>query len=294
MLTAVLLMLAATPVTLSVDLSKSTTARLGPRVRELVEQRLQEEGFAVEPGAKLELRVEELHGKLLLSAQAGEHISTSELRPAEEWPAELGFELAQRLAVLAHEAEAYVPKPQAHVVVEEAPAPLPIEPQEEPAPPPPDRGMRVSAGFRLGVVVRAPAVDPMLSFHGALPIGVVEPMISMGLVVAPGPGLLAWEVPFLGGLRVPIALPSSWSLVPELLGGGRLHFFGATSLDPAGGVRVDPMGALGVAVLRQVGQLKLGLRLGIELSTPREHLEGNAVIWSRGAFAFSAMIQVER
>src|SRR4051794_19116328 len=98
-----LLLLAATPVSLSVDLSKSTTARLGPRVRELIEERLLEEGFSGEPGAKLKLRVEELHGTLRLSAQVGEYSATSELRPSLEWPAELGFELAQRLAVLAHE-----------------------------------------------------------------------------------------------------------------------------------------------------------------------------------------------
>ena len=262
----VLLLLAATPVSLHVDLSKNTTARLGPRVRALIEERLLEEGFPVEPGAKLKLDVEELHGILRLSAQAGEHRGASELRPAEEWPAELGFEVAQRLAVLAHEAEPYLPQKPA---VEEAPAP-PEQPAEEwhEKPPPPERSLRVSAGVRVGILVRAPAVDPSLSFHGSVPTGVVEPVVSMGLTVAPGAGLMAWEVPLLGGLRYPIVL-SAWSIVPELLGGGRLHFFGDTSLDPAGGVRLDPLGTLGVTVLHSLGASRLGVRVGLELSTPR-------------------------
>src|SRR4051812_41440406 len=117
------LLLAITPVSLTVDLSKSTTARLGPRVRESIEARLLEEGFAVEPGAKVKLSVEELHGTLKLSAQAGEYAATSELKPALEWPAELGLELAQRLAVLAHEAEAHVPAPVDAPLPESSPAP---------------------------------------------------------------------------------------------------------------------------------------------------------------------------
>ena len=78
----VLLLLAITPVSLTVDLSKSTTARLGPKVRELIEERLLEEGFSIEPVAKVKLRVEELHGTLRLAAEAGDHSESSELRPA--------------------------------------------------------------------------------------------------------------------------------------------------------------------------------------------------------------------
>jgi hypothetical protein len=292
-----LLLLAATPVSLTVDLSRNTTARLGPKVRELIEQRLAEEGFVVEPGAKLKLGVEELHGTLRLSAQAGEYDAHSELRPAAEWPAELGFELAQRLAVLAHEAESHVPvKPPLPAVVEDPPAPVEPEPpplEERPAPPPAERGLRLGAGLRLGMVVRVPSVDPAFSFHGAVPGGAVEPMLSMGLTFAPGRGLTAWEVPLLVGIRAPITL-SSWSIVPELLAGGRLHIFSGTSLDPNGGVRIDPLGSLGVAVLRALGSLKLGVRVGIEVSTGREHLEGDLVLWARGPFAFSAMLQLER
>ncbi|MDP1830166.1 MAG: hypothetical protein Q8L48_43280 [Archangium sp.] len=296
---AALLLLAATPVSLTVDLSRNTTARLGPRVRELIEQRLLEEGFAVEPGGKLKLGVEELHGTLRLSAQAGEYSATSELRPAIEWPAELGFELAQRLAVLAHEAEAHVPaKPVVAVVAEPEP---PVDPPVEappvvapPVPPPPvERPLRLGAGLRVGILVRGPAVDPTISFHGALPTGVVEPLVSMGLTLGPGPGLTAWEVPLAGGLRIPIVL-SAWTIAPEVLGGGRLHFFGGSALDPAGGVRFDPLGMIGVSVLRAIGAIRGGARVGVELSTGREHRQGDEVLWGRSGFGFSAMLQVER
>lgn len=295
MIFASLLLLAATPVSLTVDLSRNTTARLGPRVRELIEQRLLEEGFAVESGGKLKLSVEELHGTLRLSAQAGEYSATSELRPAIEWPAELGFELAQRLAVLAHEAEAHVP---AKPIVVADPVESPVEPpvEEEPvvAPTrPPVEHLRLGAGLRVGILVRGSSVDPTISFHGSLPAGVVEPLVSMGLTFGPGPGLTAWEVPLVGGLRIPILL-SAWTIAPEVLGGGRVHFFGGSTLEPAGGVRFDPLGLIGVAVMRAIGGIRVGARVGVEISAGREHRQGDEVLWGRSGFGFSAMLQVER
>ena len=290
-MTLVLLLLAATPVSLSVDLSKNTTARLGPKVRESIEARLIEEGFAVDPGAKLKLSVEELHGTLRLAAQAGEFSATSELKPALEWPAELGLELGQRLAVLAHEAEGHLPVP-----VEPASEPEPVPPEEAPLPDPlpADAGrgrLRLSAGFRMGILVRASAVDPSLAFHGSLP-GSVEPAIAMGLTFAPGPGLSAWEVPLLGGIRVPIAL-GNWTLTPELLGGGRVHIYTASDLD-SGGVRFDPLGTLAISFFRGLGPVKLGVRVGVEVSTARQHRLGDEILWNRGGFALSTMIQLER
>jgi hypothetical protein len=295
-MTLVLLLLAATPVSLNVDLSKNTTARLGPKVRESIEARLLEEGFSVESGAKLKLSVEELHGTLKLAAQAGEFSATSELKPALEWSAELGFELGQRLAVLAHEAEAHLP-----VAVpprdEEAPLPDPLPAEagrgsdESPAPVP-EKRLKLSAGFRMGILVRATAIDPSLAFHGSLPTGSVEPAIAMGLTFAPGPGLSAWEVPLLGGIRVPIAL-GNWTLTPELLGGGRVHFYAASDLD-SGGVRFDPLGTLAIAFFRALGPVKLGVRVGVEVSSAREHRLGDEILWSRGGFALSTMLQLER
>jgi hypothetical protein len=291
-MTLVLLLLAATPVSLSVDLSKNTTARLGPKVRESIEARLLEEGFAVESGAKLKLSVEELHGTLKLSAQAGEFSATSELKPALEWPAELGFELGQRLAVLAHEAEGHLPVPVSPA--EPMPEPVPAEEAPLPDPRPADAGrgrLRLSAGFRMGILVRASAVDPSLAFHGSLP-GSVEPAIAMGLTFAPGRALSAWEVPLLGGIRVPIEI-GSWVLTPELLGGGRVHLYTASDLD-SGGVRLDPLGTLAISFFRLLGPVKLGVRVGVEVSTAREHRLGDEILWSRGGFALSTMIQLER
>lgn len=135
------------------------------------------------------------------------------------------------------------------------------------------------------MLVRATAVDPSLAFHGSL-AGAVEPAFAMGLTFAPGPGLSAWEVPVLGGLRLPIAL-GGWTLTPELLGGARLHFYSE-------GARLDALGTLALAFFRTLGPVKLGARVGAELSTAREHRLGDEILWSRGGFALSAMIQLER
>lgn len=143
----------------------------------------------------------------------------------------------------------------------------------------------------MGILVRSAAVDPSLAFHGSLP-GSVEPAIAMGLTFAPGRGLSAWEVPLLGGIRVPIGI-GSWVLTPELLGGGRVHFYTASDLD-SGGVRFDPLGTLAISFFRILGEVKLGVRVGVEVSTAREHRLGDEILWSRGGFALSTMIQLER
>lgn len=289
MLTAILTVLAITPVSLNLDLSKDTTARLGPRVRQLIEERLSEEGFPVDAGAKLKLGVEELHGVLHLWAKVGRHEAESELRPANEWPAELGFELAQRLAVLAHEAEALVPvtaKPP-----DETPPPEPLAPAPEPTPPP-ETHARLSASVRGGVLVRFPSVDPEFMFQGSLPTGIVEPAIAMGLVYAHGPGLTAWELPLVAGLRVLVKL-DAWTIVPDLMLGGRVHVFGPSSFD-AGGARLDFIAMAGASLLRTVGSVRLGVRLGIELSPSREHVESDQVLWARDGFGASAMLVIER
>lgn len=292
MLTAMLMVLATTPVSLEVDLSKDTTARLGPRVRELIEERLSEEGFSVEAGAKLKPGVEELHGVLHLWAKVGRHEAESELRPANVGPAELGFELAQRLAVLAHEAEALVPVKA--TPPKETSAPEPLAPEPEPTPPsePVATHAALSASVRGGVLVRFPSVDPEFMFQGSLPTGIVEPAIAMGLVYAHGPGLTAWEVPLVAGLRVLIKL-DAWAIVPDLMLGGRVHIFGPTPFD-TGGARLDFIAMAGASVLRTVGSVRLGVRLGIELSPSREHLESDQVLWARDGFGASAMLVIER
>ncbi len=83
-------------------------------------------------------------------------------------------------------------------IVEAIPAPEP----EPGAPPPREKGLRLGAGLRLSILVRANAVDPTLAFHGALPTGVVEPLVTMGLVFAPAPALTAWELPLTAMLQL--------------------------------------------------------------------------------------------
>lgn len=294
-MTAMLLVvLSLTPVSLSVELSRDTAARLGPRVREVIEARLLEEGFSIEPGAKVKLGVEELHGTLRLWVKVGEREASSELRPGDAWQAELGFELAQRLAVLAHEAEALTPvpaKPIAPGLPVEVPQAVP-EPEPAPRPAPREQHARLGASVRGGVLMRFPSVDPELMFQGSLPTGIVEPALAMGLVYAPSPGLTAWEIPVVAGLRVLIKL-EAWSIVPDLLLGGRLHVFGPSSFDP-GGARFDLIAMVGASVLRTIGSIRLGVRLGVEVSPGRAHLESADILWSRSGFGVSAMLVIER
>jgi hypothetical protein len=294
LLHALVLLFATTPVSVQLELSESTRARVGAHVRELIEQRLQEEGFALEPRAALKLRVEELHGALRLTATLGAERFTREIvAPKGPWKEELSLELAQRLTVLAHEAETSAPsKPQPKVEVAAPPKPVEEEPEPSPPPAPKDPPLHLTAGLRVGVLVRPPSVDPTLAFHGSVPGGLIEPVGLMGVTLAQGPGLTAWEVPLALGIRLPIAL-STWRLTPELLIGARLHFYTESAVD-TGGARVDFLGMAGLSLLAPVGPFKMGVRLGVDLAAGREHVLGDQVLWSRGTFGFSAQLHIER
>jgi hypothetical protein len=279
---ALVLFLAGTPVSVQVDLSDPTRGRIGPHVRELIEQRRREEGFEISPR---------------VSASLGDERFTREVvAPEGSWKEELSLELAQRLTVLAHEAEAgATPKLEAAAqsVAEPEPEPEPVaEAPAEETPPPKDPPLHLTAGLRVGVLLRPPSVDPTLAFHGAIPGGLFEPVGLMGVTYAPGPGVTAWEVPLAVGVRLPIAL-SNWRLTPELLIGARLHFFTASAVD-AGGARVDFLGMAGLSLLAPVGPFKMGVRLGVDLAAGREHLLGDEVLWSRGTVGFSAQLHIER
>ena len=150
----------------------------------------------------------------------------------------------------------------------------------------------VTAGLRSGVLIRPPSADPTLSFHGALRGGTFEPLVLMGVTIAPGKTLTVWEVPLAIGFRIPIVF-SAWSLVPEILAGARMHFYTASELD-SGGVGADLTGMLGLSLLREIGPFKLGLRVGLDLATPREHILVDQVLWTRGPVGFSVQLHIER
>lgn len=307
MFPTLLLLLTATPVSLELDLSSATKARVGVRVRELLVQRLEEEGFTLQPGARVKLRVEELHGTLQLSASVGERSTASELRPSgTEWRDELALELAQRLTILAHEAAAFpeaTPPPRATPAPELEPE-LPAREPRAATPPPDARGdeplpqperfrLRVGAGLRAGIAVRPPSVDPSLALFGFVRTDGLQPLLLVGLTIARAPALTVFEVPLGLGVRLPIALGADFSLVPELAGGVRLHAFGASATD-GGGVALDVFGSLALALLCAVGPFKLGLRLSADVGTAQEHLLGTEVLWSRGPFEFGAQLHLER
>lgn len=288
------LLLAATPISLKVELSRPTQERAGAHLEQVLRERLEQEGFVFASPPKVRLVVEELHGVVRLSAQPeyGE-LLTREFKPTgDEWSDELALEFAQRLAFLAHEAE-QLPTPQKVLHAEvTTPEPEP-EPQPEPTPPPTDEyGLHVAAGVRAGVAFRFPQVDPAFSLFGALALGVVEPFAAVSFVIAPGSELLAFEVPLHAGLRVPLTI-SAWRLVFDAGLGTRLHFYGPSVLD-AGGLRADFLGVGGISLTRLFGSLHLGLRVGVELSASREHLAGASVLWSRGPASLVLQVVFER
>jgi hypothetical protein len=290
-------LLGQTQVCVQLDLSAPTRERLGARVLEVVTQRLTEEGFEVQPQAPLKLLVEELHGRLELTATLGPQRKARSFAPnAEVWRGELALELAQRLSVLAHEVEAAAtpvtpPEVTSSPGEEQPPAePEPLaarQPPAEPTSPP----LHAWAGVRLGVRMRSSVdYDPALTLTGGF-----EPWylaVAVGLTWAPGPGLSVFEVPLAVGARLPVKL-GAWRVVPEVMVGARLQVIAGTLLDDAG-VRVDPLATVGVSVLLTVGQVRLGLRLGLDVSTAREHVLGTQVLWSSGLVGGALQALVER
>lgn len=304
------LIIAATPVSLQLDLSKQTKERAGLRLEESIRQRLLEEGFEVRSPAKIQLRVDELHGVFRFSALVVGALNeplTAELAPTgNEWRDELMFEIAQRLVSLAHEAEQIVPPPPI-ITSPDGPDPLAkpdAEPEGDPyaaadqAPPPVGASnastLQVGAGVRAGIAIRFPGLDPTFAFHGVLVTGVVEPIVLTGLTFSPTPFLFVAEIPLLGGIRLRTApRDAPFAVIPEALIGARLHFFGATDFDD-GGARVDFMGALGATAAFNLGRVRLGLRLGLELSAGREHVIGSISVWRRSPVTLSLQLVLER
>jgi hypothetical protein len=163
---------------------------------------------------------------------------------------------------------------------------------ESPAPPA-ERGPRLGAGVRAGVALRFPSVDPSFAVTGVLAGYALQPLVLGGVTLSPGPGVFATEVPLAAGLQLPLTV-GRFVLVPEALLGARLHFYGASSLDD-GGARVDLLGGLAMSAFLTVLQtLRLGLRVGVELSTAREHRAGSDLLWSRGPAALTLHVVAER
>lgn len=307
------LTLAATPVSLQLDLSKQTREKAGVRLEETIRQRLIEDGFELSSPAKIVLRVDELHGVFRLTAVITnrEPVTREVALTGNEWRDELALEIAQRLVALAHEVE---PPPKKKMVYDfsensdESTPPDPPDPEPKPeddpiaaadqAPLPVghSRGstLQVGAGLRVGIGIRFPGFDPAFAFHGVLVTGVVEPIVLTGLTLAPNPFLFVAEIPVLAGVRLRTAPRNApFAVMPEALIGARVHTFGATELDESG-VRVDFMGTIGATASFNLGAVRLGLRAGLELSAGREHFLGSLVIWRRSPVTLSLQLVIER
>lgn len=289
MLSALLAVLTAVePVPASLEVAKELHAQLDVST---LEARLEQEGFRLVGQGEARVRLvvaRHLGGVELMARAGGQSLSRLVEAPDEVWPVERTFELAQRLAVLAHEAQALVPAP-----------PPPVEPTVD-VPPPPAPSLPLVATSheaprfgllaRPGALVRSNTADFSFAAVGLLRLGRLEPMLALGFDVAPGSGGTAVEFPLLGGVRVVFEPAPRWRLSPEALVGLRLHAF----LDGDTAPRVDPALQLGLSARRQVGDtLWLGLAVYGFLSTGRTHLAGDVVLWERGPVGFGAGLDVE-
>jgi hypothetical protein len=265
-----LTLLAADPTPVRLEYQpKDASARLGDDARDRLVAALAAEGFVLGEPSRLTLRIERVAGGFSLTASAGVRHNDLVMQPAEPFGAELVDELGNRLVALAGELLQQLPRaPERH-------------------------GAPLLASVFLGAALRFPAVDPTVQFEGRLALGVVEPLVLAGATLAPGRGLTAWEVPLEAGVRVNIAV-GVWRLVPEVLGGARVHLFAGTADAPEDGPRVDPVGTVAFLVLAPVGALHVGLRVSGEWSVARSHSLGATTLWQRGAPGLGLQVVIER
>ncbi len=265
-----LTLLAADPTPVRLDFQPGDAqARLGDDARERLVAALATEGFVLAEPARLNLRVLRVAGGFSLEARAGAVHGELAVQPAEPFGPEEVDELANRLVALAGELVQQLPRA------------------------PERRGTPLLASVFVGAALRFPAVDPTLQFEGRLALGVVEPVVLAGATFARGQGLTVWEVPVEAGVRVNIAV-GGWRLVPELLGGARVHLFAGVADAPEAGPRVDPVGTVAFLALAPVGALHLGLRVSGEWSIARTHTLGDATTWQRGAPSVGIQFVIER
>lgn len=229
----VLAVLAVTPVSLSIELPSSSRDAMGDALAVVISEKLEAAGLVVEQGAPLHLVVDEVGEVFELSASLNEHRLTDQPARTVALP-----EVADRLIALALQL-----KTEADAMVE----PTVVT-----------RGPHLGAGVRVGALARlAPTVAPTLAFTGAAEGYLFEPVFLVGVQTFFTPGVVTWEVPVMGGVRLPIDL-GTWWLAPEVLLGARFGF------QP--GFSAAFVGSAGLNLLRKFGSLRVGARIGAEFA----------------------------
>ncbi|MCC6334802.1 MAG: hypothetical protein IT380_12560 [Myxococcales bacterium] len=290
-------------VVLAASASLPTALSVSPELKSSLDEsvlvsRLSEEGFQPAPPTEARLLLvvsRDEKGVKLEAVTAAGRLSRLVEAPDEVWATERTFELAQRLAALAHEAAAGLPPeapsaPPAAIAgsppPEEEPPPAPVAVSDSSTAPP-----RFAMTIRPGFILRSGAFDFTAQAMGVLRLRTLEPLLSLGIVVAPDRGGTALEFPLLGGLRVLFAPWEGWTLSPEVVLGLRLHAF----LGDEAAVRVDPALQLGLSFRRRLlPHLALGASVAAFLSTARTHVAGlSQVLWDRGSLGLVVGLDVE-
>lgn len=254
--------------------------------------RLVQDGFAVvtrtaNPDVTARVEVRREPRTLILSTRGPGGEATSEVPWGTEPLVELHLELVQKLAELTRTvAKPASPLPRGKGQGEGAVPEQPPVGKSPPAPAPRDREWRISAF--AGALLREGGIDPLatvsarwgVSFRLALEIGVSLSGNSERLSVR--------EPQVSAGGAFAVRLPASLELEIAALVGGLLHHSTFTYSDHLStSTRINLLLSLPVTLSFAFTEwFSMGVRLAVGWGQPRQHFDGETLLWSRGAVRF--------
>lgn len=260
----------AAPTTVALDVSTvdevAFEALDGVALEKTATVRLVQEGFAViaptaSPDVLVSVAVNAAPRSIVLSGKGPGGTGTRSIPWGAETQAELHLEVTQKLVELTR-------------VVARAPVVAVVEPVIEPAP------ARWHLGAGGGVLLREGGIDglgvALLRWGERLRFAA-----DLGLGGSRGSGIGIIETTLGAGLAYALEF-DRWHLEAAVLVGALLHVW---SLDAStSGVRISPLVTVPLQVSYAVTPLvSIGLRVAPGWSGAREHVSGDAVLWTRGA-----------
>lgn len=260
----------AAPTTVALDVSTVDEAAFealdGVALEKTATVRLVQEGFAViaptaSPDVLVSVSVNAAPRSIVLSGKGPGGTGTRSIPWGAETQAELHLEVTQKLVELTR-------------VVARAPVVAVVEPVIEPAP------ARWHVGAGGGVLLREGGIDglgvALLRWGERLRFAA-----DLGLGGSRGSGIGIIETTLTAGVAYALEF-DRWHLEAAVLVGALLHVW---SLDAStSGVRVSPLVTVPLQVSYAVTPLvSIGLRVAPGWSGAREHVSGDAVLWTRGA-----------